>query len=228
MFRPKSYLNLNESEHQGLFSDCRYVWDALKRLPDYFQRWKDFNNCATLKGESYIEENVDIGEGTIVEHGAVILGPVVIGKNCLIRSGAYIRDHSVIGNNCIIGKSVELKYAILFNGCQVPHFNYVGDSVLGHKVHLGAGVKISNYKLMPSTIKIDYEGERIDTGLLKFGAVLADHSEVGCNTVLNPGSLIGRRSVVYPNVFWRGVLDQDQIVKNHSKITITARRKDKV
>ncbi len=119
-----------------------------------------------------------------------------------------------------------MKNAWLFNGAQVPHFSYVGDSILGHKAHLGAGVKVSNLKLDGSNVSVEAESGRVDTGLRKFGALVGDGVDVGCNSVLNPGSILGRRSVIYPGVNWRGVLPADSIVKNRAEVEVVARREN--
>ena len=169
------------------------------------------NRC---EGVAYIGEQVFIGEGTVVEDGVMIKGPAIIGRNCQIRHNAYIREQVIIGDNCIVGNSCEVKNSLLFNEAVAPHFNYIGDSILGYKAHLGAGVKISNVKLVPGNITVEIEGRPFDTGLRKFGALLGDHSEMGCNAVLNPGSIIGRGSVIYPNTNWRGFLPANMIVKN--------------
>ena len=124
----------------------------------------------------------------------------------------------------MVGNSCELKHAILFNNCQVPHFSYVGDSVLGYKVHLGAGVKISNVKIVPGTVKVEMDGQSLDTGLRKFGALMGDYAEAGCNAVLNPGTILGRRSLVYPCTNWRGVLPADHIAKNKAAIEVVERK----
>ena len=124
----------------------------------------------------------------------------------------------------VIGNACEFKNALLFNQCQVPHFSYVGDSILGYRAHLGAGVKISNVKLVPGNIVIYYEGRRLDTGLRKFGALLGDYANIGCNAVLNPGSIIGRSCVVYANSAWRGVLPALHIAKNKGTFVITVRK----
>ena len=179
------------------------------------------NRC---DGKAWIGDDVFIGEGTVVEDGAMIKGPAIIGKNCEIRHNAYIRDHVIIGDNCVIGNSSEIKHSILFNGCQVPHFNYVGDSILGHKAHLGAGMKISNVKLVPGNVFVEVEGEPLDTGLRKFGALLGDFAEIGCNSVLNPGSIIGRNSIIYPNTNWREILPDNMIVKNKAALEVVQRR----
>ena len=142
---------------------------------------------------AWIGEQVVIGEGTVVEDGVMIKGPAIIGRRCQIRHGAYIREHVIVGDDCVVGNACELKQSVLFNRAQVPHFNYVGDSILGHRAHLGAGVKISNVKLSAGTVTVEAAGERIDTGLRKFGALIGDGCDVGCNAVLNPGQHPGAR-----------------------------------
>jgi NDP-sugar pyrophosphorylase family protein len=145
------------------------------------------------------------------------VGPAVIGRDCQIRHNAYVRANVIIGDGCIIGNACELKNSVLFNGCEVPHFNYVGDSILGHRAHLGAGVVLSNFRSLPGTVSVRHGSEKIDTGLLKFGALIGDRAEIGCNSVLNPGSIIGRDCVVYPNTNWRGVLAEGRLVKNRAE-----------
>jgi UDP-N-acetylglucosamine diphosphorylase / glucose-1-phosphate thymidylyltransferase / UDP-N-acetylgalactosamine diphosphorylase / glucosamine-1-phosphate N-acetyltransferase / galactosamine-1-phosphate N-acetyltransferase len=176
------------------------------------------------EGNVYIGEKVFIGEGTVVEHGAMIKGPAIIGRNCQVRAGAYIREDVIIGDECVIGNSCEFKNALLFNRAQVPHFSYVGDSIFGYKAHLGAGVKISNVKLVPGNVMVEKDGIPLDTGLRKFGVLLGDNTDIGCNSVINPGSIIGRGSVLYPNISWRGILAANMIVKNRAKQDIVARR----
>jgi NDP-sugar pyrophosphorylase family protein len=130
----------------------------------------------------------------------------------------------IIGDGCVVGNASELKNSLLFNGAQIPHFNYIGDSILGHKAHLGAGVKISNIKLLSGNIEIEMEGKPFDTGLRKFGALVGDGAEVGCNAVLNPGSILGRGAIVYPNVFWRGGLPANNIAKNKAEVEVVEKR----
>ena len=214
MFQPADLFDLNQTEHAKLFFDCEYAWDGLKRLKDYISanlRPALRNKC---DGEAFIGDQVFIGEGTVVEDGVMIKGPAIIGRNCEIRHNAYIRENVIIGDNCVIGNSCEIKHSVLFNHCAVPHFNYVGDSILGYKAHLGAGVKISNVKLTPGNILVEKDGVPFDTGLRKFGALLGDFAEVGCNAVLNPGSVIGRSSFIYPCLNWRGILPAHMIAKN--------------
>jgi UDP-N-acetylglucosamine diphosphorylase / glucose-1-phosphate thymidylyltransferase / UDP-N-acetylgalactosamine diphosphorylase / glucosamine-1-phosphate N-acetyltransferase / galactosamine-1-phosphate N-acetyltransferase len=160
----------------------------------------------------------------MVEDGVMIKGPAIIGRNCRIRHNAYIRENVVIGDDCVIGNASELKQTLLFNRAQAPHYNYVGDSILGSRVHLGAGVKISNLKLDGSNVLVDLDGQPFDTGLRKFGALIGDGCDIGCNAVLNPGSILGRNTVIYPNVNWRGILPANMIVKNRASIDIVVRR----
>ncbi|MDB6029050.1 MAG: Nucleoside-diphosphate-sugar pyrophosphorylase [Verrucomicrobiales bacterium] len=214
MLKPADLFDLTQTEHAKIFEGCDFAWDALKRLKDYLRanlRPALHNRC---EGDAFIGDDVFIGEGTVVEDGVMIKGPAIIGKNCEIRHNAYIRDHVIIGDNCVIGNSCEIKHSMLFNGCAVPHFNYVGDSILGYKAHLGAGVKISNVKLTPGNVFVEKEGVPFDTGLRKFGALVGDYAEVGCNAVLNPGSIIGRSSLIYPCLNWRGILPANLVAKN--------------
>ena len=224
MFKPADLFELSQGAHAEIFADCEFAWDALKRITDYLAAHLKpglHNHC---NGVAYVGENVFIGEGTLVEDGVMIKGPAIIGRNCEIRHNAYIRENVIIGDRCVVGNSSEIKNSILFNYAVAPHFNYIGDSILGYKSHLGAGVKISNFKLTPGNIRVEVDGRDLDTGLRKFGALLGDHAEVGCNAVLNPGSIIGRGSIVYSNVNWRGVLKPGHIAKNKAAVEIVAKR----
>ena len=224
MFRPADLFDLAQTGHAAVFTGCEFAWDALKRISGYVAanvRPGLKNRC---DGVAFIGQQVSIGEGTTVEDGAMIKGPAIIGRNCQIRHNAYLREQVIVGDDCVVGNSSELKNAWLFNHAVVPHFNYVGDSILGFKAHLGAGVKISNFKLIPGNIQVELEGKPFDTGLRKFGALIGDHAEVGCNVVLNPGSVVGRRSVIYPNTNWRGILPANMIVKNKADQEIVVQR----
>jgi UDP-N-acetylglucosamine diphosphorylase / glucose-1-phosphate thymidylyltransferase / UDP-N-acetylgalactosamine diphosphorylase / glucosamine-1-phosphate N-acetyltransferase / galactosamine-1-phosphate N-acetyltransferase len=222
-FTAAELFDLQQTEHAVLFDDCEFAWDALKKIEAYLAKVPRQNPPKKFPGAT-IGDRVLIGEGTIVEPGAMIKGPAIIGKNCQIRHNAYLRENVVIGDGCVVGNSSELKNALLFNGAQVPHYNYVGDSILGYKAHLGAGVKISNVKLFPGNIEVEVDGVPRDTGLRKFGALVGDGAEVGCNAVLNPGSILGRGAVVYPNVFWRGILPANMIAKNKAEIEVDVKR----
>jgi NDP-sugar pyrophosphorylase family protein len=228
MFKPADFFDLSQTAHAAIFDGCDYAWQAIKKITAYLEanlRPGLKNRC---EGVAYIGENVSIGEGTIVEDGAMIKGPAIIGKNCEIRHNAYVRENVILGDNCIVGNSTEIKNALLFNKAVAPHFNYIGDSILGHKAHLGAGVKISNIKLVQGNVTVEINGKPFDTGLRKFGALLGDNVDVGCNAVLNPGTIIGRGSVIYPNTNWRGVLARNMIVKNKAEQEIVSRRSESV
>ena len=223
LFTAADLFDLTQTEHAALFDGCEFAWDALKKIEPYLAKVTKQNPPPRFPGAS-IGERVIIGAGTTVEPGAMIIGPAIIGKNCRIRHNAYFRENVIIGDDCVVGNSSELKNTLLFNGAQVPHFNYLGDSILGHKAHLGAGVKISNVKLFPGNIEVEVDGVPRDTGLRKFGALLGDGAEAGCNAVLNPGSILGRGAVVYPNVFWRGILPANMIAKNKAEIEVVVKR----
>ncbi|HZR17282.1 MAG TPA: UDP-N-acetylglucosamine diphosphorylase [Verrucomicrobiae bacterium] len=223
MFRPSDLFDLSQTEHAALFEKCEYAWQALGKLKSYIAthlRPGLMNRC---EGIAFIGPQVFIGEGTVVEDGVMIKGPAIIGRNCEIRHNAYIRENVILGDDCVLGNSCELKNSLLFNHAEVPHFNYVGDSIVGYKAHLGAGVKISNLKLVKGNVHVEVNGKPVDTGLRKFGALLGDHVEIGCNAVLNPGSIIGPGSVLYPNINWRGVLPANQIVKNRAVQQVVSR-----
>jgi len=224
MFKPADLFDLNQTEHAAIFDGCKFTWDALKKIEGYLAANLKPARHNSGAGRAFIGEKVFIGEGTVIEDGAMIKGPAIIGKNCQIRHNAYLRENVIIGDDCVVGNSTEIKNSLLFNHAVAPHFNYVGDSILGHKAHLGAGVKISNFKMSPGNIEVEMDGQPFDTGLRKFGALLGDGAEVGCNAVLNPGSILGRGAVVYPNVFWRGILPANMIAKNKAGIDVVVKR----
>ena len=224
MFKPADLFDLAQTDHAALFDGCEFAWDALKRIHAYLAANLRPALHHESEGASHIGPQVFIGEGTVVEHGVMIKGPAIIGKNCQIRHNAYIREDVIIGDDCVIGNACEFKNALLFNGAQVPHFSYVGDSILGYKAHLGAGVKISNVKLVAGNVTVEKDGVPFDTGLRKFGVLLGDRTDIGCNSVINPGSIIGRGSVIYPNTAWRGILPANMIVKNRAAQEVVVRQ----
>lgn len=224
MFKPADLFDLAQTEHAAVFDGCEFAWDALKKIEAYLAANVQPGLKNKCDGVAFIGEKVFIGEGTVVEDGAMIKGPAIIGRNCQIRHNAYVRENVIIGDGCVVGNSCELKNALLFNDCQVPHFNYVGDSILGHQAHLGAGVVLSNFKSLGRNVAVMVDGLPLDTGLRKFGALLGDGCDIGCNAVLNPGSIIGRGAVVYPNVNWRGHLPANMIAKNKAEIEVVVKR----
>jgi NDP-sugar pyrophosphorylase family protein len=222
-FTVAELFDLAQTEHAALFDGCQFPWDALKKIEPYLSKVTKQSPPPRFPGAT-IGDRVVIGAGTTVEPGALIKGPAIIGKNCQIRHNAYIRENVIIGDGCVVGNSSELKNALLFNGAQVPHFNYIGDSILGHKAHTGAGVICSNLKSLPGNVTIMVEGKPLDSGLRKFGALIGDGAEVGCNSVLNPGSIIGRGSIIYPGVNWRGFLPANNIAKNKAEVEVVVKR----
>lgn len=228
---PQHFFDLSKCPYSVIFNDTKFAWDALKRLEEYIDDNLNgrYGPCIPddLNHLVAVGKRVYVGPKTVIEPGAVIKGPAIIGSQCTIRAGAYIRENVLIGNAAVIGHSTELKHCILFDEVQVPHFNYVGDSILGWKAHLGAGVKISNVKITDrNTIEVEVDGRVYDTGLGKFGAILGDFVEIGCNSVLNPGTVIGKQTLAYANLSMSGYYPANTIVKLRQSQEITARRFD--
>ena len=193
-----------------------YPWEALDSISDFIKE----------TGKTLSEDEYEIREGDIyiskrakVAPTAFIGGPCIICEDAEIRHCAYIRGKAIVGRGAVVGNSVELKNCILFDGVQVPHFNYVGDSVLGYKSHMGAGAVTSNVKSDKTPVTVSYDGKKIETGRKKFGAMLGDNVEVGCNSVLNPGTVIGSHSNVYPLSSVRGYVPKNSIHKSRENIT---------
>jgi NDP-sugar pyrophosphorylase family protein len=196
-----------------LFSSCNYPWELLPRIKGYLLGLIDRG----IEGYTRISEGVLVGENVKIHPSATVQPPAVIGSGTEIRPGAFLRGCVITGKNCVIGNSSELKNCILLDGVQVPHFNYVGDSVLGNFAHMGASAICSNLKGDGSAVTVHGDRE-YETGLRKLGAILGDGANVGCSCVLNPGTVIGRGTVVYPNVSVRGVIEEQSIVKSMEKI----------
>lgn len=223
-FAPSEYLDLSRTDHRSLFEKVSNIWEALPLIASYLQ----FRLQPAIRGRQigrpFISNAVYIGEGTIIEQGAMVKGPAWIGDNCEIRAGCYIRDNVIVGNGVVLGNSCEFKNCIVFDEAQVPHFNYVGDSILGHKAHLGAGVICSNVRLDYGEVVLRGPDGEVPTGLRKFGAILGDRAEVGCNAVLSPGSVIGREAMIYPGTRWSGILPARTIAKLRQQIELAERR----
>ena len=165
-----------------------------------------------------ISDGVWVAKSAIIAPTATIIGPCIIDEDTEIRPGAFIRGNVIVGKKAVVGNSTELKNCILFDGVQVPHFNYVGDSILGYKAHMGAGAVTSNVKSDKTLVTVRIDGERIETGRKKFGALLGDFVEVGCNSVLNPGTVVGKNTSVYPLSSVRGYVPENSIYKSEDKI----------
>ena len=207
-------LNIEELDARAIFEGVKYPWEALTKIKDFI-----FEYAKNLPRDfERINEFIWVGKGTTIEKNVLIKGPAIIGYNCEIRHSAYIRDNVIIGNNVVIGNSSEIKNSILFNKVQVPHYNYVGHSILGYKAHLGAGTITSNLKSDGTLVKVKYGTDIVETGLRKFGAIVGDSAEVGCNSVLNPGTIIGKDSIVYPLSSVRGYIPEKSILKSNGEI----------
>lgn len=208
-------LNLNETIAKNIFDEAEYPWQALPKIKDYI--YELIKNLDTTL-YNLIGENIWAAKSAKIAPTACIIGPAIIGENTEIRHCAFIRGNAIIGNNCVVGNSTELKNVILFNNVQVPHYNYIGDSILGYKAHMGAGSITSNLKSDKSEVVVQYNGEKIETGLKKFGSIVGDNVEVGCNSVLNPGSIIGRNTNIYPLSCVRNVIEENSIYKKQNEI----------
>lgn len=206
---------LEETLAKPLLEQCQYPWEALPKIGAFIVELG-----ATLPAEEYEarENNVWIARSAKVAPTAFIGSNVIIGKNAEIRHCAFIRGNALVGEGAVVGNSTELKNVILFNGVQVPHYNYVGDSILGYKAHMGAGSITSNVKSDKTLTVVKTPEGPIPTGLKKFGAILGDLVEVGCGTVLNPGSVVGRESNIYPLSMVRGVVPANSIYKKQGEV----------
>lgn len=211
----KNLYNLDETIAKDIFEGCLYPWEILPKIKDFI-----INLGESLNKEEYekVGENVWIAKSAKVAKSAYINGPAIIGKNAEVRHCAFIRGNAIVGENAVVGNSTELKNVILFNNVQVPHYNYVGDSILGYKSHMGAGSITSNVKSDKKLVIVKSEDEKIETGLKKFGAMLGDNVEVGCGSVLNPGTVIGKNTNIYPLSSVRGVVKENSIYKKQGEV----------
>ena len=211
----KSLFDLRETIAADIFSDCTYPWEVLSKIKSEILKIG-----AGLSSEEYnkVGEDVWIAKSAKVAQTASITGPVIICKDAEIRHCAFIRGSAIVGEGAVVGNSTELKNVLLFNKVQVPHYNYVGDSILGYKAHMGAGSITSNVKSDKTLVSVRAGELTIKTGLKKFGAILGDHVEVGCNSVLNPGTVIGRNANIYPLSMVRGYVPEASIYKKAGEV----------
>ena len=210
----KGLFSLEHSIAHELLNKAEYPWDILSEISDFIVR-----KGMTLSPEEYdlVGENVWIAKDASVAPSASVSGPAIIDSGAEIRHCAYIRGSAIVGKGAVVGNSCELKNAIISDLAQIPHYNYVGDSILGYKAHMGAGAVASNFRLDKKNINVGRGEDKISTGLRKMGVILGDFSEVGCNSVLYPGTVIGRRCLVYPLTGVRGIVYEDSIVKSNSE-----------
>lgn len=211
----KNLYNLDETIAKDIFDGVTYPWEVLPKIEEFIMKLGK-----TLDKGEYEEkgENIWIAKSAKVAPTAYIAGPAIICKNAEIRHCAFIRGKAIVGEGAVVGNSTELKNVILFNKVQVPHYNYVGDSILGYKSHMGAGSITSNVKSDKKLVIVKNGKEQIETGLKKFGAMLGDEVEVGCGSVLNPGTVIGKHTNIYPLSSVRGVVPEHSIYKNKNEI----------
>ena len=211
----KNLYNLKETIAKDLFEGAVYPWEVLPKISDFIKKLG-----ATLSEEEYEKrgEDIWIAKSATVAPTAYIHGPAIIGKEAEVRHCAFIRGNAIVGEGAVVGNSTELKNVVLFNKVQVPHYNYVGDSILGYKAHMGAGSITSNVKSDKHLVKVHTPEGDIETGIKKFGAMIGDNVEVGCGSVLNPGTVIGRQSNIYPLSSVRGVVPAHSIYKKQGEV----------
>ena len=209
-FKPENLVDLDKTIAKELFQDIENIWDVLPQISDFIKKIG-----STLPAEIFEQKRSDIwiAKSATVAPTACINGPCIIDENAEIRHCAFIRQNAIIGKGATVGNSTELKNVVLFDEVEVPHYNYVGDSILGYKAHMGAGAITSNVKNDKSNVTVKSENEIIETGFRKVGAIIGDFTQVGCNSVLNPGTILGRNTNVYPLSFVNGYIGDNQIAK---------------
>ncbi|MEX0621747.1 MAG: hypothetical protein WD187_02050 [Candidatus Woykebacteria bacterium] len=207
--------NFSNFEHKAIFKQSRNLWEPVLDLDNYLE--KTFKNNAETKL---------IGSGTSIDPAAKIIGSVIIGRNCEIKEGVLIREGVIIGDNCVIGHACEVKHSVIMDGTHIAHFNYVGDSVLGNRVNMAAGAIIANYKhgAKNEIVHIEEGKVKIPTGLKKFGSLIGDEARIGCNAVLDPGTIIGKRTIIYPLAAVRGNIPANKIVKYRQNFEVVDRK----
>ena len=211
----KEMYTLDETIAKDIFDGVEYPWEVLPKISNFIMELG-----AALSEEEYEKrgDNVWVARSAKVAPTAFIGGPVIIGKDAEVRHCAFIRANAIVGEGAVVGNSTELKNVILFNKVQVPHYNYVGDSILGFKAHMGAGSITSNVKSDKKLVVVKTPEENIETGMKKFGAMLGDNVEVGCGTVLNPGSVVGKNTNIYPLSMVRGYVPSNSIYKKQGEV----------
>ncbi len=221
MLHGRDLFSLESFAHSILWKKNGFAWDALRSLISYLDVFPHKIEI-DIPENVYLEnkESISIGKGTTIGPGVLIQGPCIIGKHCKIQHGAFLRPHVILGDHCLVGHGTEVKHSIFLDEAVAAHLCYVGDSILGKKVNLGAGVKCSNFRLDAKEIMIHHEEKKIETRLRKLGAIVGDLVHVGCNTVLNPGTVIGKESLIYPLLNIGGVIAANSKVKSTRDWTV--------
>lgn len=215
MVEIKELYDLNETIARDLFEGLTYPWEALPKISGFIL---EFGKKLSPEEYNQVSENVWIAKSASVAPTASITGPCIIGRNAEVRHCAFIRGNAIVGEGAVVGNSTELKNVVLFNKVQVPHYNYVGDSILGYKAHMGAGSITSNVKSDKTLVCVNVNGNKMETGLKKFGAMVGDNVEVGCGSILNPGTVVGRESNIYPLSSVRGFVPAKSIYKKQGEV----------
>lgn len=214
------FFDIDSFEHKKLFEGTSYVWQALVNIDSYLSTYP-LGKIEVLipDGVTLVnKELITIGKGTIIEPCAYIKGPCIIGENCSIRHGAYMRGSVIVGNNVVIGHDTEVKHSLILNHAAAAHFAYVGDTIIGSGVNLGAGVKCANLRLDRESIHLIFENKKIETNLKKLGAIIGDNSQLGCNSVTNPGTLMGKESMCYPCTNFGGIIPSKTVIKPANRV----------
>lgn len=222
---PEYYFDLNRIKYKKLFESRKYVWDALKGLDEYIKKKLNVlgqGDRSGVKEGAFVANDVYIGKGSTIDHGAIIHGPTIVGYNCEIRAGAKFRGNVLAGDRAILGG--EFKSSILFDEADVPHNCYVGNSIIGYQTNLAAGVITSPHNFNWTPLVIEIEGKKYETGLVKFGSIIGDRTVVGSNCVLNPASLVGKDAILYALVSWRGFCPSRSIVKLKQEQVVVVER----
>jgi NDP-sugar pyrophosphorylase family protein len=212
ILKTNDLFDLSHTIAAPLLEQCEYPHEALPKIGEFIK------SCFATLDESYkeISEGVFVADDAKIWDGVTIVGPTIIGHKAEIRPGAFIRGNAIIGDGAVVGNSTEIKNAIVFDDAQLPHYNYVGDSIIGHKAHMGAGSIASNLRLDKKEITLKSDDEQMDSGLRKIGVFLGDYAEVGCGSILCPGSIVGREAMVYPLVSVRGSVPERTIYDGKS------------
>lgn len=222
----ESFFDITSYQHSRLFENQNFVWNALDQIENYLSSLELGKIEVDVPAGAFLVDAhlISIGKGSVIEPGAYIKGPCILGKNCSVRQGAYIRGNLIAGDYCVIGHDTEIKNAILLNHVHAAHFAYVGDTILGNRVNLGAGTKCANLKFNKKTVSILLNEQSIETGLKKFGAILGDDVQTGCNVVTNPGTIIGKNTWCSPVMNINGLIPANSIVKNNLQQFIELRK----